>query len=139
MLILNGYSNQSFWIWHLNICFKPEADLFVTNISTQFGKYAAFRPDPGAVYIDAFSIDWSDLKFYAFSPISVRPRVLWKLKQDSADGIIVAPFWPTQVWYLFMFKIMATALENHCLDYRKHQIRYIQLLQIVTWKQFLID
>ena len=58
--------------------FKPEMHLFASNINTQFAKYAAFRPDPRAMYIDAFSIDWSDLKFYAFPPISVIPRVLSK-------------------------------------------------------------
>ena len=43
-----------------HLCFKPEIDLFATNINTQFGKNAAFRSDLGAIYIDAFSIDWSD-------------------------------------------------------------------------------
>ena len=88
--------------------FKPEIDLFATNINTQFGKYAAFRPDPGAMYIDAFSIDWSDLKFYALPPISVIPRVLSEGKQDSAEGIIVVPFWPTQVWYPAMLKMLVS-------------------------------
>ena len=40
-----------------NLCFKPEIDLFGTNINTQFGKYTSFRQDPGAMSIDAFSID----------------------------------------------------------------------------------
>ena len=86
--------------------FKPEIDLFATNINTQFGKYAAFRPDPGAMYIDAFSTDCFDLKFYAFPPISVIPRVLSKVKQDSAEGIIVVPFWLTHIWYPVMLKIL---------------------------------
>ena len=90
-----------------HLSFKPEIDLFATNINTQFGKYAAFRPDPGAMYIDAFSIDWSDLKFYAFPPISVIPMVLPKVKQDSAEGIVV-PFWPTQVWYPAMLKMLVS-------------------------------
>ena len=89
-----------------HLCFKPELDLFATNINTQFGKNAAFRPDPRAMDIDAFSIDWFDLKFYAFPPISVIPRVLAKVKQDSAEGIIVVPFWPTQVWYPVVFKML---------------------------------
>ena len=72
-----------------HLCFKPEIDLFATNINTEFSKY---------VYIDAFSIDWLHLKFYAFPPTSVIPRVLAKVKQDSAEGIIVLPFWPTKVW-----------------------------------------
>ena len=60
------------------------------------------------MYIDAFSIDWSDLKFYAFPPISVIPRVLSKVKQDSTEGIIVVPFWPTQVWYPVMLKMLVS-------------------------------
>ena len=89
-----------------HLCFKPEIDLFATNINTQFGKYAAFRPYPGAMYIDAFSIDWSDLKFYGFPHISVTPRVLSTVKQDSAEGIVVVPFCPTQVWYQAMLKML---------------------------------
>ena len=57
-----------------------------------FGKYAAFRPNPVAMYTDAFITDWSDLKFYVFSPISLIPRVLSKVKQDSAEGITAVPF-----------------------------------------------
>ena len=71
-----------------HLFFKQEIDLFATNINTQFGKYAAFRPDPGAMSVYAFSIDWSDLKFYVFPPISVIPRVLSKVRQDSAEAII---------------------------------------------------
>ena len=62
----------------------------------------------GAMYIDAFFIDWSDLKFYAFPPISVIPRVPSKVKQDSAESIIVVPFWPTQVWCPAMLKMLVS-------------------------------
>ena len=77
-----------------HLCFKPEIDLFSTDINTPFGKYASFRPDPGSMYIDAFRIYWSDLKFYVFPPIWVIPRVLSKVKQDSAEGIMVVLFSP---------------------------------------------
>ena len=60
------------------------------------------------MYIDAFNIDWSDLKFYAFPLFSVIPGVLSKLKQDSGEGIIVVPFWTTQVWYPFMLKMLVS-------------------------------
>ena len=66
------------------LCFKPEIYLFATNTMIQFGKYSAFSPDPRAIYIDTFSIDWSSLKFYAFPPISVVPSFLSKVKQNSA-------------------------------------------------------
>ena len=57
---------------------------------------------------DTFSIDWSDLKFYTFPSISVIARVLSEVKQDSAVGIIVVPFWPTQVWYPAMLKMLVS-------------------------------
>ena len=46
----------------------------------------------GAMHVDVFSIDWSDLKFYAYPSISVIPRVLSKVKQDITEGIIVVQF-----------------------------------------------
>ena len=81
-------------------------DLFAININTKFAKYAAFRLDPRAMYIVEFSLDCSYLKFYAFLPISVIPRVLLKVKQDSTKRIIVVPFWKTQVWYLVIFQML---------------------------------
>ena len=42
-------------------------------------------------------IDGSDLNFY---------RVLSKANQDSAEGIIVALFLPTQIWYPAMLKML---------------------------------
>ena len=51
------------------------------------------RPGHVALYIDVlFNIDWSHLKFYAFRPISVIPRVLSKVQQNSAESIIVVSF-----------------------------------------------
>ena len=66
------------------------------------------------MYIDAFNIDWSDLKFYAFPSISVISRVLSKMKQDSEEDIIVVPLWPSQVWYPVMLKmlVLTTILLN---------------------------
>ena len=60
------------------------------------------------MYIDAFNIDWSDLKFYAFPSISVISRVLSKMKQDSEEDIIVVPLWPSQVWYPVMLKMLVS-------------------------------
>jgi len=79
--------------------FKPDVDLFASRISHQFPKYVSFRPDPEAFAIDAFSLDWSNLKFYAFPPFSVIPTVLSKLKCEGAMGVCLLPDWPTQAWY----------------------------------------
>ncbi len=79
--------------------FVPEIDLFASRINHQFLKYVSYRPDPKAIDIDAFSITWSSLKFYAFPPFSVIGRMLSKISKDKATGICVLPEWPTQSWY----------------------------------------
>ena len=52
------------------------------------------------------------LVVYVFSPISAIHRVISKVKQVSADSIIVAPFWPTQVWYSVMLKMFNAINSN---------------------------
>ena len=79
--------------------FKPDVDLFASRINHQFPQYVSYRPDPEAIAIDAFSLNWSNLKFYAFPPFSVIPTVLNKLMTEGAQGICVLPDWPTQPWY----------------------------------------
>ena len=58
--------------------FTPEIDLFAARLTAQFPRYMAYRPDPGAEAMDAFTIDWSVLKFYAFPPFSIITAVLKK-------------------------------------------------------------
>ena len=79
--------------------FQPKIDLFASRLNKQFAAYCSFRSDPAAAYIDAFSISWSALKFCCFPPFSCILRVLQKIIQDKAEGIVVVPNWPTQPWY----------------------------------------
>ena len=53
----------------------------------------------GPCAIDAFSISWTDLKFYAFLPFSILGRVLAKVQQDGATGMLVTLLWSTQPWF----------------------------------------
>ena len=87
------------------------------------------------MYTDAFSIDWFDLKFYAFPPISVIPRDLVKVKQDSAEGIIVVTFWPTQAWYPVMLKMLVST--PILLNSRKSLLVLLQTPNLVhpMWKK----
>lgn len=78
----------------------PEVDLFASRLNYQVAKYCAWQPDPGAMTIDCFSIDWNTFNLtYAFPPFSLTGRVLQKISMDRAEAIIIAPQWPTQAWY----------------------------------------
>ena len=79
--------------------FTPEIDLFASRMNTQFPKYVSFKPDPSAFAMDAFTLDWSNIMFYAFPPFSVIPAVLSKIVAEKATGVCILPDWPTQGRY----------------------------------------
>ena len=85
--------------------FAPTIDLFASSVNTQLPVYVSYQPDPNAHDIDAFSIDWGGLKFYAFPPFSCISRCLQKIKADKAHGILVVPNWPTQPFYPLLLKM----------------------------------
>ena len=95
--------------WMLNRCiftkilkdldFVPSIDLFASRINNQLRRFASFRPDPDAEIIDAFTVSWANMQFYAFPPFICIARVLQKIRLEEAMGIVVVPDWPNQPWY----------------------------------------
>ena len=79
--------------------FTPDVDLFASRINRQFPKYVSYQPDPEAAAVNAFSLSWSDMKFYCFPPFCIIPRILQKITREKAIGVIVVPFWPSQPWF----------------------------------------
>ena len=77
----------------------PDIDLFASRINKQLDCYASWRPDPNALFVDAFSEPWTRFYGYIFPPFSVIGRVLRKIQVDKAEAIIVFPQWPGQIWY----------------------------------------
>lgn len=78
---------------------EPQIDLFASRINRKCHKYVSWHRDPDAYAIDAFTLRWSQLFFYAFPPFSMVLKMLKKIKTDQARGIVVVPYWPTQPWY----------------------------------------
>lgn len=86
--------------------YVPDVDLFASRLNFQFPNYVAYRPDPLAKAVDAFSLSWKNLQFYAFPPFSVIPSMLQKILVDKARGVVVLPNWPSQPWYALLMRMM---------------------------------
>ena len=76
-----------------------EIDLFATRINKQIEKFMSWMADPESFLTNAFSISWTDINAYAFPPFSLIGRILQKVRADEANITLVAPIWPTQVWF----------------------------------------
>ena len=77
----------------------PDIDIFATSSNTKCKNFISWIPDPKAAVIDAFTVPWTNLNFYAFPPFSQILKVLNKIKREKASGIVVVPDWPSHVWY----------------------------------------
>ena len=74
-------------------------DLFASRLNHVVPKFVSFKPEPCAWATDAFSLNWHSSQFYAFPPFSIIGKVLAKIKQDEARGILIVPLWSTQPWF----------------------------------------
>jgi len=81
-------------------CFgRFDIDLFATSINSKCHRFVSWIPDPLAYSVDAFSLDWSKYYFYAFPLFILILRVLRKIIDDKAEGVVVIPWWPAQPWF----------------------------------------
>ena len=125
--------------------FMPTVDLFASRVNHQLNKYVSWHPDPDAIATDAFTISWSDVKFYAFPPFSIIGDTVAKIIKDRASGIIIIPKWNTQCWFpnvMSITKQMATlpkkALRDNYPSYvsirliLNYQMSYLSLISEQT-------
>ena len=85
----------------------PEIDLFATRLNTQLPKFVSWKPDPVSCFVDAFTISWNSLYFYAFPPFCQVHRCLQKiLEEQIPQEIMILPLWPTQVWWPQLLKML---------------------------------
>ena len=85
----------------------PDIDLFASRLNHQLENYVAWRPDPGAIAIDAFSMSWNANYNYAFPPFSMITRLLEKLTREGGQMLLIVPAWPTKPWYPLIGKHLA--------------------------------
>ena len=55
-----------------------DIDLFAASWNAQLSLFAAWTPQPGAVFVNAFSISWKAVMGYASPPFALIPRCLAK-------------------------------------------------------------
>ncbi|KAK3094975.1 hypothetical protein FSP39_008608 [Pinctada imbricata] len=117
-------------------------DLFADRLNNQTPAYFSWRPDPGALGIDAFMKHWGQLKAYAFPPFCLIPRVLAKVMKDKAKIVIITPSWQTQAAYPMLLSmavdcpILLPPIKNLLTspEGQAHPLILDSTLKLVAWK-----
>lgn len=124
----------------INNKFGPfDIDLFASCANNKCKKFISWKQDPDSLAVDAFTIVWTNFKFYAFPPCSIVLKVLQKIIADKAEGVVVVPYWPTQSWFplfksLTIGDLMILGPENNLLSSfsRKHPLADKLSLAVAT-------
>ena len=85
---------------------KPEIDIFASHLNYQVLTYVSWNPDKNAYAMDAFSISWANLKFYAFPLLSLIGTSISKIRREMGVGIIIIPWWVIQFWFPMMVPLL---------------------------------
>ncbi len=76
---------------------QVDIDMFASAINHKLDSYVAWQPDPHALHIDAFTLDWNGKNIHLFdndradnaSRVTYNPRTAWAIQQHVFDDIIV--------------------------------------------------
>ena len=92
--------HHSFSLICQQLGFSPEVDLFATRFNSQLPLFVSPFPDALAIAWDAMSLDWNLFgSLYAFPPFGLLPLMVRKLQSFLGSGFVIAPCWPTAVWF----------------------------------------
>ena len=72
---------------------RPDIDMFASRLNYQTLPNVSWGPDPQAMAVDAFTLNWNFSLIYAFPPFSPIAPVLKKIQEDQAEVIMVVPKW----------------------------------------------
>jgi len=79
--------------WHLTI------DLFASDLNYQLNRFVSWNYSSKSLWMDAFSQSWVGERPYIFPPYKILLQVLAKISKERIFAVVVAPNWPTQVYY----------------------------------------
>ena len=88
------------FLWLLHLVGHLQVDLFATRNNYQLQDFVSPFPDPLAVGVDAFSLNWNDWEsIYLFPPVKVLHRVVPILSNFRGSGVLVAPMYAPSSWF----------------------------------------
>jgi hypothetical protein len=75
-----------------------EVDLFASRETSHCPLWFSLT-HPAPLGLDAMVQAWPRLRLYALPPIALLPGVLERVRQEGISLLLVAPRWPTRVWF----------------------------------------
>ena len=117
-------------------------DLFASAWNAQLDSFVSWRPQPGALTTNAFSLNWNEFFAYIFPPFSMILRCVDKIRRDKANAVVICPVWPTQPWFPVLLEMTsdvprllphsATLLTSPTDE--SHPLIQTRVLKLAAWR-----
>ena len=92
--------DQETFLWLSRLTDPFQVDLFATRENAQVPAFVSPFPDPLALGVDAFSLQWDAWEsIYLFPPVKSLHRVVPLLSLFKGRGVLVAPLYPPSGWF----------------------------------------
>ena len=125
-----------------SLSFQPDIDLFASHLNFQIKSFCSFRPDPEAMHVNAFTLNWKSWKPYVFAPFNLLDRCLAKIEADKVENIaMVVPLWLSAPFFATMLRHLKKApvmLPKTCTKYltlpwnkeKRHPVKSLRLVLV---------
>ena len=88
-------------------CGMPDIDLFVSRLNHKVPKYASWKPDPLASFVDAFTLNRREFSnAYVFPSFCLVGRCLQKVILPQATLAVVVLLWCTKAWFTRLLSLL---------------------------------
>lgn len=84
---------------------QAEVDLFASQHTTHCPLWFSLT-QPAPLGLDAMVQAWPRLRLYAFPPVALLPGVLERIRQDGISLLLVAPRWPSRIWFADLIHLL---------------------------------
>ncbi len=82
-----------------------EVELFASQESSQCSLWFSLN-SPAPLGIDAFAHPWPNVRLYVFPQVKLIPAALCRVKESGVRLLLVAPFWPSQMWFSALIPLL---------------------------------
>ena len=103
--------DASDWMLNVDVFFgvtgvwSCDVDLFASAWNAQLDNFVSWIPQPRAMAVNAFSLNWRSVAGYAFPPFNLIFKCLDKIRREKANLVLICPVWPTQPWYPVLLEL----------------------------------
>ena len=79
-------------------------DCFANSVNAKVPRFYSLFFQPGCLGVDSLAFDWGLENCWLVPPVYLIPRVLMHFLYCQSRGVLVAPFWPSSLFWPYLIQ-----------------------------------